>query len=300
MSEVEKLQAAYLYVISDKCSIKQNEEGRKFWAKIRKRAGVKTVKTGTRKKTLASGNVDHVSVYQTTGFDKVFKAFEPQARPLRKQSCKALYDKAVSLRIWQTYFPAVTFKNGTIQKPKKPPQKVVKMDGKIYALINPDGVITYAKGRDTLWHKAVVQYKILTGDLEIFGAPSQNRASLKKRYTQKEIQLVAFGTVLGQQCNLKMSKNGRKATDEVIARSIKFGEDKLGFFEKHYIRYRVADHNPLYYVVKKSGNKTTYSQRPGDGLHLLVNDVVNGIYKLPCDEIIRRAKRSALYDMLYR
>ena len=299
MTSDEKLHAAYLKVISKKCDIKHNKAGRKFWSYIRKRAGVKTKKVGVKKKQLPSGNVDHISVYETTGFDKVYDAFGPIATPLRKKSCKALYEDAQARGIWQLYYPTVSFKNGKIQKPKKPPHYLVRYDGKIYASINPDGVITYARGRDTLWHKAVVKYKIATGDLEVMGKPSPRRSKLKKRYTQHEIQLIAYGDILGRNCKLKMTKEARETYNKIKLRSIEHGEKNLNFLEKQYYRLRAADHNPLYYETFSIGRGTTYNQRPGDGLHLLVNDMVNSIYQLPCDEIIKRAKNSNIYTKLY-
>lgn len=301
MSPEEKLHAAYMKVINKNCDIKHNKKGHRFWADIRKRAGVKTKKVGVRKKQLPSGNVDHVSVYETTGYGKVYDAIGSISNPLWEKSCKALYKDAQSKGIWQIYYPHISFKNGKIQKPKKPPHYLVRVDGKIYASINPDGVITYAKNRDTLYHKAMVKYKIAIGDLEIMGKPSTStkRSKLKKRYTQHEIQLIAFADILGQQCNLKMTATARKTYNDIKMRSVEYGEKNLNFFQREYYRLRAADHNPLVYEKFSIGRRTTYDHRPGDGLHLLVNDAINSIYRLSCDEIIKRAKNRNIYSKLY-
>ena len=300
LSEEEKITAAYIEVVRNKCDVKTTKAGDKFWMALRKRFGVKTIKVGVRKKPLPSGNVDHVSVYETTGLDKLRDAYRKQSKALRKKNCKTLYEEAQKLGIWQRYLPEVSFKNGKIEKPKKPPQYVVKVRGKIYAVINPDGYITYAKGRDSWWHKAVVQYKIITGDLEIFGKPSQQRAALRKRYQQDEVQLLAYGDILGRQCRLKMTPSARERYDAILMRSITHGEKSLNVFKKHYYRWRAADHNPLFYKLVSFGKGDSYRMRPGDGLHHLVNEVVNGIYQLPCDKIIARAKNNNIYAALYQ
>ena len=301
MSPQEKQHAAYMKVINKNCDITYNKIGKDFWADIRKRAGVKTKKVGVRKKQLPSGNVDHVSVYKTTGFDKVHNAFGPIANPLWDKSCKALYEDAQSKGLWQIYYPHISFKNGKIQKPNKQPHYLVRVDGKIFASVNPDGEITYAKNRDTLYHKAMVRYKIAIGDLEVMGKPSTSskRSALKKRYTQQEIQLIAFADILGQQCKLKMTKTARKTYNDIKMRSVEYGEKKLNFIQREYYRIRAANHNPLFYKVFSIGGRDTYNLRPGDGLHLLVNDVMNGIYQQPCDEIIRQAKSLNIYRKLY-
>ena len=301
MSPQEKQHAAYMQVINKNCDITHNKTGKDFWANIRKRAGVKTKKVGVRKKQLPSGNVDHVSVYKTTGFDKVYDAIGPIADPLWDKSCKALYKDAQSKGLWQIYYPPISFKNGKIQKPKKPPHYLVRVDGKIYASVNPDGVITYAKDRDTLYHKAMVRYKIAIGDLEIMGKPpsSSKRSALKNRYTQHEIQLIAFADILGQQCKLKMTKTARKTYRDIKMRSVEYGEKDLNVIQREYYRLRAADHNPLVYKIFSIGGRDTYDHRPGDGLHLLVNDVINGIYRQPCDAIIKQAKSRNIYETLY-
>ena len=302
MTPEDAQHAAYMQVINKNCDISPNKNGQKFWATIRQRAGVKTTKVGVRKKQLPSGNVDHVSVYETTGFDKVYKIFGPIAEPLWDKSCKALYKDAQAKGIWQIYYSHISFKNGKIQKPKKPPHYLVRVNGKIYASVNPDGVITYAKGRDTLYHKAMVRYKIAVGDLEVMGKPSTSsrRTALNKRYTSEEVQLIAFADILGRQCQLKMTTSARKIYREIQMRSVTFGEKNLNFIEREYYRLRAADHNPLVYKTFSIGGRTTYNHRPGDGLHLLVNDVINGIYQLPCEAIIKRAKARNIYAKLYR
>ena len=297
----ERQHAAYMKVINKNCDITYNKKGQQFWADIRKRAGVKTTKVGVRKKQLPSGNVDHVSVYETTGFDKVYGLIGPIANPMWDKSCKALYKDAHAKGIWQAYYPHISFKNGKIQKPKKPPHHLVRVNGKIYASINPDGVITYAKNRDTLYHKALVKYKIAIGDLEVMGKPSSSskRSALKNRYTQQEIQLIAFGDILAKQCNLKMTETARQTYRDIKMRSVEYGEKNLNIFQREYYRLRAADHNPLVYKKFSIGGRTTYDHRPGDGLHLLVNDVINGIYRQPCDAIIKQAKSRNIYSKLY-
>ena len=123
---------------------------------------------------------------------------------------------------------------------------------------------------------------------------------LKKRYTPHEIRLIAYADILRQQCGMQITKKARKTYDDIIMRSIIHGEEKLNIFEKYYYRFRTADHNPMIYVVKKRGSRTTYARRPGDGLHLLVNDVVKNIYLLPCDKIVKSAKRNRVYKTLYQ
>ena len=94
MTSDEKLHAAYLKVISKKCDISIIKRGESFGLIFANVLVVKTKKVGVKKKQLPSGNVDHISVYETTGFDKVYDAFGPIATPLRKKSCKALYEDA--------------------------------------------------------------------------------------------------------------------------------------------------------------------------------------------------------------
>lgn len=166
MTPQEKTHASYLRAVSQVCGMPYKDEGNRFWAKIRKRAGVITKKVGVRKKVLPSGNIDHVTVRKTIGFNKIFQQINPTLKPLMKKKCKTLYQEATQLGLWAIYFEPVTFKGNKIQKPKKPPRTMVRVDGKVYAVINSDGVVTFAKGRDTLWHKAIVYYRIAIGDVE--------------------------------------------------------------------------------------------------------------------------------------
>ncbi|MCE2518007.1 MAG: hypothetical protein J4F41_09340, partial [Alphaproteobacteria bacterium] len=168
MTEREKALAALLQSISQVCNVSTNDTGKAFWRKLRKRAGVKTVKVGTRKKPLPSGNVDHVSVYETRGFEKIQKQIRTLVNPMFEMSCKQLYQEARRARIWDTYYGHVIYKNGKAKMPPKPPRTMVRVDGKVIAVINSDGVITYAKGRDTPANRALVKERIAKGEVEIW------------------------------------------------------------------------------------------------------------------------------------
>lgn len=123
---------------------------------------------------------------------------------------------------------------------------------------------------------------------------------VRKRYSGHEVRLLAFADILGQKCGLKPTAKARQKYDKVIMRSIRHGEKKLNIFQKYYYRAMTAEHNPRVYVVSKWGRRTTYAQRPGDGLHLLVNEVVKNIYLLPCEKIIKRAKSAKIFDALFK
>ena len=123
---------------------------------------------------------------------------------------------------------------------------------------------------------------------------------VRERYTPFEVRMLAYADILGQQCGLKMTKKARTRYNKIIIRSIEYGEENLNIFDKYYYRLRAAEHNPIFYVKSKRGSRTTYQKRLGDGLHLLVNEVINGIYRLPCKEIIKRAKRGNIYKTLYQ
>lgn len=168
MTEREKALAAFLQSISAVCDVSTNAAGKAFWHKLRKRAGVKTVKVGVRKKPLPSGNVDHVSVYETRGFEKIQKQIRRLVNPMFEMSCKQLYREAQRARIWETYYGHVIYKNGKAKMPPKPPRTMVRVDGKVIAVINSDGVITYAKGRDTPANRALVKDRIAKGEVEIW------------------------------------------------------------------------------------------------------------------------------------